>query len=164
MTPRTEEGPIAIANCDILASDKFEAIANPVNCAGTMGAGLARKFAGTHPEILPAYRRACRTGKLRPGQVMLHRLRRSTNPLYVVQFPTKDHWNGNSRLAWIAEGLNHMYPQLESEEITTLALPALGTGYGNLPWHHVKALIEQAAADHPTVKTTVCLLPPRISP
>ena len=149
-----------IARCDLLTSGLFQAIANPVNCAGTMGAGLAKQFARLHPEILQPYRQACLTGKLRPGHVMLQPLTRNTNPILIVQFPTKDHWNGGSRLQWIQDGLADMYPQLEEAQITSLALPALGTGYGLLPWEHVKALIQDAAARHPKVQTTICLLPP----
>ena len=127
--PATAQDPSApIITCDLLASDAFQAIANPVNCVGTMGAGLARQFAKRYPEILPPYRTACRTGKLRPGQVLLHRLRQDHHPHYVVNFPTKDHFNGSSRLTWIEQGLRDMYPKLEEEGITTLALPALGTG------------------------------------
>ena len=159
--PATAQDPSApIITCDLLASDAFQAIANPVNCVGTMGAGLARQFAKRYPEILPPYRTACRTGKLRPGQVMLHRLHQDQHPHYVVNFPTKDHFNGSSRLSWIEQGLRDMYPKLEEEGITTLALPALGTGYGQLPWEHVRAIIYEAAARHVAVQTTICLLPP----
>ena len=152
-------GTVAYVRADILETTTFEAIANPVNCAGAMGAGLARQFARRYPEILGPYRRACRTGTLRPGQVLLQRLAHDRNPRFVIQFPTKDHWNGPSRLKWIEDGLRHMYPALEQAGVTTVALPALGAGLGGLSWKAVKEAIETLAAVYPQVQTHVCLMP-----
>ena len=160
MPPTTNEPAADIVTRDLLAARDFQAIANPVNCVGTMGAGLAKQFARRYPELLPAYRTACRSGKLRPGRVMLHRLRQPEYPHYVINFPTKDHYNGSSRLAWIEDGLRDMYPRLEDKGIGSVALPALGAGYGQLPWEHVRAVMLDAAARHPSVLTTICLLPP----
>lgn len=154
-------GPVAYTQGNILQTAAHQAIANPVNCAATMGAGLALQFARAYPEILPPYRKACHDGDLRPGRVQILTLKRQTNPLYVVNFPTKDHWNSRSRLEWISSGLDAMYPALEDLGITSVALPALGAGYGRLPWPQVRDAVERAASAHPKVLTTVILPLPR---
>lgn len=159
MSQEHHPGTVAYVHADILETDSFEAIANPVNCAGSMGAGLANQFARRYPEIVGPYRRACRTGELRPGNVLLQRLDHDRNPRFVIQFPTKDHWNRPSRLQWIEDGLGHMYPTLERAGVTSVALPALGAGLGRLSWEDVKTVIERNAALHPKVRTHVCLMP-----
>ena len=67
---------------DILSARDIDAIANPVNCVGTMGKGLAMQFARRFPEIVRPYQRACRNAVLRVGKPLLHDLgRRPHSPL-----------------------------------------------------------------------------------
>jgi O-acetyl-ADP-ribose deacetylase (regulator of RNase III) len=71
---------------DILTAD-VEALVNPVNTVGVMGAGLACQVKHTFPAVFQAYAAACRRGELRTGIVIAHST--GTNPRYVVSFPTK---------------------------------------------------------------------------
>ena len=155
--PQHPPGTVAYTTADILAGTDFEAIVNPVNCQGRMGAGLALQFARRYPAMLPLYVDACERRQLRPGSVLLYHRLNGTNPRIIVQFPTKDHWRSRSQIQWIETGLQNMYRQLIGYRVRSVALPALGAGLGGLPWPRVDSVIRAAAADHPQISTTVCL-------
>lgn len=55
---------------DILASDA-DAIVNPVNCVGVMGAGLALQFKKAFPQNFRAYKKACDASQLQAGGLHL---------------------------------------------------------------------------------------------
>ena len=143
-----------------LFTSQAEALINPVNCVGVMGRGLALAFSRRYPEILAPYRAACRTGGLRPGRVMIHKLaqRQPGDPVYVVHFPTKRHWRDASRIEDIAVGLTDLAARCGGAAgIRSIAVPALGCGLGGLPWAAVSALIERHFA---TAAAIVCELHP----
>ena len=48
------------------------ALVNPVNCVGTMGAGLAKQFRDRYPAMHNEYLQICRQHLLKPGQVHLY--------------------------------------------------------------------------------------------
>ena len=156
-----QPGSVRYLNLDILASRDHQAIVNPVNCVGTMGAGLALQFVRRFPEILPLYQEACRSGQLKPGAVLLHHRSGNLNPLVIVHFPTKLHWRNPSQLDWIETGLTAMYDALRQTPVQSVALPALGAGLGGLPWPQVRTAIKSAAARNPEVTTTVYLPLPK---
>ena len=49
-----------------------QVLVNPVNCVGTMGAGLAKQFAARYPAMNELYREECRKHLVRTGEVRLH--------------------------------------------------------------------------------------------
>lgn len=81
-----------------------DALVNPVNCRGVLGAGLARAFKARFPAAYAdSYAAACRDGRLRPGS--LAAWRDPGTPTTVISLATKDHWRDPSRLEWIDAGL-----------------------------------------------------------
>jgi O-acetyl-ADP-ribose deacetylase (regulator of RNase III) len=74
------------------------------------------------------------------------------NPKYVINFPTKRHWRGQSRIEDIKEGLKDLVSVARSREIKSIALPPLGCGLGGLDWQVVRSLIEEAFKDLPDVR------------
>jgi O-acetyl-ADP-ribose deacetylase (regulator of RNase III) len=84
------------------------------------------------------------------------------NPKYVINFPTKRHWRGQSRIEDITEGLKDLVSVARSREIKSIALPPLGCGLGGLDWQVVRSLIEEAFKDLPDVR--VLLFPPTGTP
>ena len=54
---------------------------------------------------------------------------------------------GKASLANVNHCLRRLRHQIESEKITSVALPALATGVGGLAWADVKPLIEQHLGD-----------------
>lgn len=127
-----------------------EAIVNPVNTKGVAGKGLALQFKTLFPENHRAYREACLEGRVRIGTVFVFPLVPPRGKLrYIVNFPTKDHWREPSRPEYIQAGLEDLVQRLPQLGISSIALPALGAGFGGLPWPLVRELIEQSLAHLP---------------
>lgn len=124
---------------------KTEAIINAVNCVGVMSKGLALQFRKNFPEdYFKAYKTACQNGELKIGKVHVYALNNDTNPKYIIDFPTKDHWREKSKPEYIESGLQSLIETIEKRKIKSIALPALGCGLGGLNYKEVRVLIEKA--------------------
>lgn len=142
---------IELAQGDILKSDA-EAVVNTVNCVGVMGRGIALQFKKAFPDNFKAYKRLCDSKKLHPGQMFVHELSRLQNPRCVINFPTKRHWKGKSKIADIASGLKALVQEIRDRKIESVAIPPLGCGLGGLDWSEVRRMIEDVfAAELPDV-------------
>jgi O-acetyl-ADP-ribose deacetylase (regulator of RNase III) len=128
---------------DILAAD-VEALVNTVNCVGIMGRGVALQFKKAFPENFKAYEAACAEGSVQPGRMFVFETGTVTNPKYVINFPTKRHWRGKSRMEDIESGLKALVQEIQTRAIKSVALPPLGSGLGGLNWREVRARIEAA--------------------
>jgi O-acetyl-ADP-ribose deacetylase (regulator of RNase III) len=148
---RTGEG-------DLLASDA-EALVNTVNCVGIMGRGVALQFKEAFPDNFKAYAAACKAGEVQPGRMFVHATGQLTNPQYIINFPTKRHWRGDSRIEDIEAGLADLVRIVHDLDVCSVAMPPLGSGLGGLPWPAVKARIVQAMEALPNVD--VLLFEPR---
>jgi O-acetyl-ADP-ribose deacetylase (regulator of RNase III) len=142
---------IELARGDILKADA-EALVNTVNCVGVMGRGIALQFRKAFPETFRAYRALCDRRELRPGMVHVHDLGRLGNPRYIINFPTKRHWRGKSRLEDIKAGLEALVREIRERRIHSVALPPLGCGLGGLDWNEVRPRIEEAFSGLPQVR------------
>lgn len=129
-----------------------EAQVNTVNTAGVMGAGVALQFRQAYPEMFRAYAKACKAGEVQPGR--MHVFERATfeNPKFIINFPTKRHWRGKSRIEDIEAGLRELVAVVHRLRIKSLALPPLGCGNGGLNWALVRPMIERAFAGLPEVQ------------
>jgi len=130
-----------------------EALVNTVNTVGVMGKGIALQFKKAFPENYKAYKRECDAGRLEPGKVFVFQVGGITNPRYVVNFPTKKHWRGRSKLEYVESGLDALIAALRQYGIRSVAIPPLGCGNGGLPWSQVRPLIEKAMEAVPEVRT-----------
>lgn len=128
---------------NILEADA-EALVNSVNCVGFMGRGVALQYKKAWPENFSAYAAACRRGEVQPGKMFVFETGRLTNPRYIINFPTKRHWRGKSRLEDIEAGLRALEEEIRVRGIRSIALPPLGCGLGGLHWHDVRRRIEEA--------------------
>lgn len=142
---------IELTRGDILNAD-VEALVNTVNCVGIMGRGIALQFRKAFPENFQAYKALCDQGELRPGSMMVHELGRLTNPRLVINFPTKRHWKGKSRMEDIEAGLEALVREVRARGIRSIAIPPLGCGLGGLDWRNVQPKIEKAFEDLPDVR------------
>jgi adenine-specific DNA-methyltransferase len=136
---------IEITRGNLLEAD-VEALVNTVNLEGVMGKGIALQFARAFPEIVPPYEAACRSKEIAPGKVQVIERPGLVNPHYIINFPTKRHWRGKSRLADIDAGLNDLVAQVRARGIKSIAVPPLGCGFGGLDWSEVRPRIEAALA------------------
>lgn len=141
---------IDIARGNILEADA-EALVNTVNCDGFMGKGIALQFKQAFPANFKAYEAACHAGEVVPGQMFFFDNGRLINPRYVINFPTKRHWRGKSRIADIRSGLKALIADVRRLDVHSIAVPPLGCGLGGLDWREVRPMIEKAFSELPDV-------------
>jgi O-acetyl-ADP-ribose deacetylase (regulator of RNase III) len=122
----------------VVVGDLFESqaqtLVNTVNCVGVMGRGIALGFRKRFPAMFKDYVDRCNAGEVELGKPYLHQ---TLLPPWVLNFPTKDHWRGVARLEDIIAGLDHLQAHYETWGITSLAVPPLGCGEGQLEWRIV---------------------------
>lgn len=125
---------------DVL-SESAEALVNTVNCVGVMGRGVALQFKKAYPDNFKAYQLFCRQGKMRPGQMFVFNTNLLSLPRYIINFPTKRHWRGKSRMEDIEAGLVSLAEEIRTRRIASVAIPPLGSGLGGLEWSAVRKRI-----------------------
>src|SRR5208282_5037470 len=96
---------IELTQGNVLKADA-EALVNTVNCVGFMGKGIALQFKQAFPENFEVYRRMCARRELEPGQMLVFETGKMVGPKYIINFPTKRHWKGKSRMDDIDSGLD----------------------------------------------------------
>ncbi len=153
---------IRIMQGDLLKQDDVDAIVNTVNCVGVMGKGIALQFRNKWPANFTHYAAACKSGEVRPGRMFVHDAGGLVKPHYIINFPTKEHWRGASKLEFIRDGLRDLVAQVRHLGIRSIAIPPLGCGNGGLTWSEVRPLIEGAFASLPEVE--VRLFEPKGAP
>jgi uncharacterized protein YwgA/O-acetyl-ADP-ribose deacetylase (regulator of RNase III) len=118
-----------------LVGDIFESSAqtliNTVNTVGVMGKGIALEFKRRFPEMHRDYLLRSATGQIRLGEPYLFK---SLIPPWILNFPTKEHWRSVSRVSDIVRGLEYLEKHYRGWGITSLAVPPLGCGLGQLEW------------------------------
>ncbi|CAH1072450.1 type II toxin-antitoxin system antitoxin DNA ADP-ribosyl glycohydrolase DarG [Candidatus Nitrotoga sp. 1052] len=139
---------------DILKAEA-EALVNTVNCVGIMGRGIALQFKEIFPANFKAYAAACKREEVQPGRMFVFDTGELTFPRYVVNFPTKRHWRGKSRVEDIEAGLVALVNEVRARGIRSIAIPPLGSGLGGLDWSQVRPLIERAFAALPEVEVQI---------
>ncbi|MBK8231548.1 MAG: macro domain-containing protein, partial [Candidatus Eisenbacteria bacterium] len=92
---------------------------------------------------------------VQPGRMLVFETGTLTPPRFIVNFPTKRHWRGKSRLEDIEAGLSALIGEIRAREIRSIAVPPLGAGLGGLAWSEVRARIESAAMSVPQVRFVV---------
>jgi O-acetyl-ADP-ribose deacetylase (regulator of RNase III)/uncharacterized protein YwgA len=115
---------------DLLKS-KAQTLVNTVNCVGIMGKGIALKFKEQFPDMFNDYVGRCNRKEVKLGRPYL--FKRLTLP-WILNFPTKDHWRSVSRIEDIMQGLKYLLGHYKEWGITSIAVPPLGCGQGQLEW------------------------------
>ena len=142
---------IQFSSGNLLEAD-VDALVNTVNCVGFMGKGIALQFKQAFPENFTAYQKACHASEVRPGRVFVFETRSMIGPKYIINFPTKRHWRGDSRMEDIEAGLEDLVQVVRRLGVQSIALPPLGCGLGGLNWGDVRPRIEQAFASFADVR------------
>lgn len=91
-----------------LLTAPVEALVNTVNTVGVMGKGIALQFKRAFPRMYEEYVRAAKGGELVPGRVQVWESDLLDGPKFVINFPTKRHWRGPSKLEYIDRGLDDL--------------------------------------------------------
>jgi O-acetyl-ADP-ribose deacetylase (regulator of RNase III) len=147
-------------NITLIQGDMFFSYAQTltisVNTVGVMGKGLASRAKYQFPDVYLQYQDACKSGKIKAGKPWIYKrevlmdeeladnsktLENPNGLRWFLLFPTKRHWRENSRLDDIEQGLIWLLKNYKKEKITSLSLPALGCGLGQLKWSEVGPLM-----------------------
>ncbi|MCI5189906.1 MAG: Appr-1-p processing protein [Candidatus Electrothrix sp. AS4_5] len=139
---------------DIL-KENAEALVNTVNCVGVMGRGVALQFKNAFPENFKAYVAACKNDEVQPGRMFVYEPGKLFNPRFIINFPTKRHWRGKSRMEDIESGLRVLAETVRQHNIRSVAIPPLGSGLGGLKWVEVKQRIEYVMQTLPDVQVII---------
>jgi O-acetyl-ADP-ribose deacetylase (regulator of RNase III)/uncharacterized protein YwgA len=126
---------------DILKS-RAQTLINTVNCVGIMGKGIALEFKDRFPEMFKDYAQRCERNKICIGQPYLYK---SLLGPQIVNFPTKEHWKSVSKVSDIERGLDYLVSHYKEWGVTSIAIPPLGCGNGQLEWKVVGPLIYNRA-------------------
>jgi O-acetyl-ADP-ribose deacetylase (regulator of RNase III) len=148
---------------NILTEDA-EALVNTVNTVGISGRGVALRFKEAFPENFRAYQAASKRHEIQPGRMFVFDTKRLTNPRYIINFPTKRHWRGKSRMIDIESGLKALAVEIRTRGIHSIAIPPLGSGLGGLAWADVRPRIERALGALDDVRIVVFEPLPKASP
>ena len=123
---------------------RAEALVNTVNCVGVMGKGVALQFKKAFPENFKAYHKACKNDQVQPGRMFIYDSGDLMETRYIINFPTKRHWRGKSRMEDVESGLNALVDDVKRLKIQSIAMPPLGCGNGGLDWKEVRPKIVKA--------------------
>ena len=100
------------------------------------------------PGNFKAYEVACKREEVQPGRMFIHETGKFS-PRFIINFPTKRHWRGKSRIEDVESGLIDLVTQIQRLGIRSIAIPPLGAGLGGLNWADVRPRIEAALRDLP---------------
>lgn len=124
---------IKVKTGDILKSSA-QTLVNTVNCVGVMGKGIALEFKNRFPEMFKDYEQRCARKEVVLGKPYLYK---SLFPPWILNFPTKGHWRSVSNLQDIIRGLGFLINHYKDWGVTSIAVPPLGCGHGQLEWRIV---------------------------
>jgi len=124
---------------DLFTYPGLDAIAHGCNCAGVMGAGIAKEFKKRYPGNYVYYRNACENDSFFIGSVRIYR----NADKYLINLGTQDKFINPAKLEDVKLALNNMIYIVSGipENIKTIGLPRIGAGLGGLAWEDVKQVI-----------------------
>lgn len=129
-----------------LFSSPAQVLVNTVNTVGVMGKGLAYTFKRVYPEMYQEYKRYCDNQSLTVGKLHLYK----SPQKWILNFPTKKHWRGKSKIEFIEAGLKKFRDTYEEKEIKSISFPMLGCENGGLEWSRVQTVMERYLEDLPS--------------
>lgn len=145
-----------------LLDSPVEALVNTVNTVGVMGKGIALQFKRAYPAMFKDYASATKRGDLAIGRMHVWHTGQLDGLRVIINFPTKRHWRGGSKLADIEAGLDDLVNVILKEQLRSIAVPPLGCGHGGLDWAEVEPLIRAKLA--PLEDVDVRIYPPAGAP
>lgn len=131
-----KQGDIFKSSCGV--------IANPINCVGVMGGGLALAFKKKFPEHFETYKKMCQNGEIKVGELYVID---GDEKHKILLFPTKIHWRNPSLMEYVVDGLKYLAENYEKMDIKSIAIPAIGCGLGGLNWEDVKEQITSVLSE-----------------
>lgn len=120
---------------------------------------MALQFKKAYPAMFDDYNEFCKAKKLNFGNLHIHKIsyigtlidslnkafddvKFVPQPIFIINFPTKNHWKEKSKLENIELGLQTLVMTIKELKIKSIALPMLGCGLGGLESKEVKSLFK----------------------
>src|SRR4051794_12338457 len=97
-----------------------EVLVNTVNCVGVMGKGIALQFKQAFPENYEKYRQTCEHGEVRLGKMFVYATGNLVGTKFIVNFPTKQHWKGKSKIQDVDRGLDELARFIQEHRIKSI--------------------------------------------
>lgn len=131
---------------DLFAIPDMQVLAHGCNCAGVMGAGIARSFRTRYPAMYLVYQRKCRASvtPLSLGDAWVWR---DAALPWVANLATQVRPGSRAIPAAIRTSLHALRQQCETSAITRIAMPHIGCGLGGLRWEQVQPIVEDVWHD-----------------
>lgn len=140
--------PIQYLSGDLFANHVgAQTFAHGCNCAGSMGAGIAKGFRQRYPEMYAEYRQRC---KAQPRQFNLGDawLWKAEELPWVFNLGTQEkYWHARASYEAIEAALLSMKRQADEANVVSIAMPRIGAGYGGLSWKKVRTIIDRIFTD-----------------
>ena len=134
---------------DILLTEA-QAIAHGVAPHDHFDRGLALSLRSNYPAMAKDFRHFCRLTNPKPGTVWMWGTVgnfRIFNLMTQEPAPTLNGHPGSATIGNVDHCLKELAKQIKNENITSLAIPKLATGYGKMDWDDVLPLIHKRLGD-----------------
>lgn len=125
--------------------------AHGCNCAGAMGKGIALQFKNKYPKMYSEYRAMCKDGLFNPGDVFDYNYGNG----HIYNLGTQVSWKTKARMEYIENSVGRMLELAASDNLTKIALPAIGAGLGGLNWTDVKEILNRVSVNYPDIELYV---------
>lgn len=118
------------------------ALGHGVNCAGVMGAGIAKTFKELYPHNYENYRAACQAGQLHPGQVHVN----FEKGVHIINMASQNMPGADASYEWLFESTLRAARGASKKGLDRIAIPMIGCGIGGLD--HNKVITILKAVEH----------------
>lgn len=125
--------------------------AHGCNCAGAMGKGIALQFKNKYPKMYSEYHTLCKDSLFNPGDVFDYDYGNG----HIYNLATQVSWKTPARLEYIENTVCRMLELATLDNVTKIALPAIGAGLGGLNWNDVKEILNKVSANYPAIELYV---------
>ena len=140
--------PVSFETGDVFATVGINGFAHGCNCAGAMGKGIAVSFRKRWPAMYEEYRRQCKSGSFKLGDVLVW----EEDGDVVFNLGTQQSWTKKAELWAVEKALARMIREAEARNVREIALPRIGAGLGGLEWMSVRTVLEELGK-----ATAICL-------
>jgi O-acetyl-ADP-ribose deacetylase (regulator of RNase III) len=141
--------PLTAVTGDLFGLD-LPALGHGCNCAGAMGAGIAVAFRKRYPAMYREYRRRCKAGEFRLGDVFVW----EAPDVVVYNLATQPVPGPTATLGAIEASVRAALADAEARDLPRLGIPRIGAGLGGLDWNDVAQVLGRSA-DGSTVELVV---------
>lgn len=125
---------------------KVDSYAHGVNCQGFMGAGIAKEFRARYNQMYLEYKKMCLSipRELNTGEIYYWK---SNDKPSVYNLATQDKTGRQAKLTHVEQCFVKMKEHADKNNVTSIAMPAIGSGIGGLRIESVKQVLEIIFSD-----------------